>query len=1090
MKKNYIFTNLLFSLIAVTFFSQKSIAQTEKEKIEILAQYDLEKIRLLQNKLKESKKAEKEKVLKLAKLNNWPLIKENPDGSFDQLMGLYPDNSPKYFALDNADASKSTRANTLNSGGFLGLTLNGQNMTGGVWDGGPVRTTHQEFGGRISVGDGVTVLNNNSFHGTHVTGTISASGVQSSAKGMAPMANVKTFDWDNDEEEVLVEILDGLLLSNHSYGTPIANTPGAWYPGAYTADTKAWDEIHYVSPYYLMIVSAGNDGNNLNSNPSTTGFDKLMGNKTGKNNLVIANAQDASVSSTGQLISVQINSSSSQGPADDLRIKPDISGNGTGLYSCSSVLNSTYTTLSGTSMASPNVMGTLLLVQQHHNNLYQNFMRAATLKALACHTADDAGNPGPDAKFGWGLLNAKEAANVITNNGLSSWISEEKLNQGQTYSMTVKSVANTPLIATISWTDVPGVANTGVINDLTPALINDLDIRISQAGSTFYPWKLQSSATQNATRTSDNYVDTVESIKIDNPNGGDYTITISHKGTLVDGNQRFGLIVSGVSSSFGIVPLGYSQIKCSNQSATFNFNFKKTSGANVNLTSTNVPNGANVTFSNNNLSTNGTFSMTVSNLTNVIPGEYNIGVVGTNGSETETRYVTLRVYSNLFTPISIVSPTNGQTGISSTVILNWDKDVNAEEYTVQVATDVSFNSIFTTDLTTESTYTLTNLANETVYYWRVIPSNRCGISSNISANSFQTGILNCGLQFAATDYSDASIGIVPNSLASVPVNVSGGFIIGDVNVNMNISHTWVQDMKIYLDGPASIGSPRVTLFFEPCAGEDNIDATLDDAGFPLNCSVNPAISGIVIPYQSLSVLNGLQADGEWKLQIVDDYDNDGGSINSFSLDFCNIVPIQNTLNFVNNGINVLISSTKTIVSNDINASSPSQSSTSHVFTIVQTPTLGQLKKNGNTLVVGSTFTQEDVNQNVMTYVNAQTSPALDSFKANILNASSGWLSNRVIPISIQNQLGFETLSLDRTSIFPNPSNGIVTIQLPTSLSSETKMNLVDLQGRLILTKNSIQTTEQLNLESLQEGVYIINLESGNQKISRKIVLKR
>jgi hypothetical protein len=32
-------------------------------------------------------------------------------------------------------------------------------------------------------------------------------------------------------------------------------------------------------------------------------------------------------------------------------------------------------------------------------------MKSATLKGLACHTAFDAGNVGPDYVYGWGLLN-------------------------------------------------------------------------------------------------------------------------------------------------------------------------------------------------------------------------------------------------------------------------------------------------------------------------------------------------------------------------------------------------------------------------------------------------------------------------------------------------------------------------------------------------------------------------------------------------------------------------------------------------------------------------------------------------------------
>ncbi|MGK4566633.1 S8 family serine peptidase [Flavobacterium sp. 3HN19-14] len=86
-----------------------------------------------------------------------------------------------------------------------------------------------------------------------------------------------------------------------------------------------------------------------------------------------------------------------------MRIKPDITGNGTNLYSSLESSDSAYGNLTGTSMASPNVMGTLLLLQQHFKNKTQHFMKAATLKALACHTADDAGNVRSGCDFWLGI---------------------------------------------------------------------------------------------------------------------------------------------------------------------------------------------------------------------------------------------------------------------------------------------------------------------------------------------------------------------------------------------------------------------------------------------------------------------------------------------------------------------------------------------------------------------------------------------------------------------------------------------------------------------------------------------------------------
>lgn len=1073
--------------IFLLLFSLSATGQTQEQKKELLAQYDLSKIKQLAAVLSEKEKAEKEKALLAAQRNQWEVFKKNTDGSIDELMGLFPDGSPKYFSINNINAAISTRANQLHTGGGVGLNLNGQGMIGGVWDGGPARITHQEFGGRMMVGDGVTELNGNSFHATHVTGTVGAAGIDTDAKGMAFQATVKTFDWTLDEAEVLNEIQNGLLLSNHSYGTRLTNVP-SWYAGAYSQDALEWDMIHYISPYYLMVTAAGNDGNNNNENPSTPDFDKLTGNKNGKNNLVVANGLDAEIDSNGNLISVNINSASSEGPTDDFRIKPDITGNGTGVYSTNSNGDDQYTTLSGTSMASPNVMGTLLLLQQHYHNLYQKFMKSATLKGLACHTADDAGNPGPDAVFGWGLLNAKAAASAITNNGLNNWISEESLTQDQVYIKTVKSVAGQPLVATICWTDIPGIANNGVLNDPTPVIVHDLDIRITQGSSTFYPWRLQADATQFALRNGDNFVDTVETVTIDNANGGDYTILISHKGTLQTDKQDFSLIISGINSTFGFVPLGYNQVKCADETASFSFAFKNTGIGNVTLSAIDVPEGAIADFSQTTLNGNGNFDLFLSNLSAVEPGNYTIGVVATGANESETRYIELKILSADFDLITTVSPINGQTNVATAVMLSWESDINAENYTVEVATDISFNTVVWSETTQDTAVNITDLNSETVYYWRVKPWNRCGHATTHTTAGFQTGVFNCGLEFTATDFSAAVINNTANSIATIPINVSGGIVIADLDVTLDISHTWVQDMSIYLIGPPEIGSPSITLLEEPCGGEDDIVATLDDSGTLLSCGSNPAISGIIKPKQPLSELNGLPADGIWTLFVIDKYNNDGGVVNAVHLTFCNATPVENNLSFQNNGIITEVNSIKLISAAEINAVTPLQTDSSQQYTLLEPPSLGMLKKEGADLAPGDTFTQEDVNLNKITYANQLTEEASDHFVVSILNASSGWIPNSLVPVTIENNLGLATNNSLQIHIYPNPSKGMLTVTWSEQM--ETNIEVADLQGRIMLSKPFYTTVAEFDLSNLSDGIYMVSVQNEKIKTAKKIILKK
>ena len=193
-------------------------------------------------------------------------------------------------------------------------------------------------------------------------------------------------------------------------------------------------------------------------------------------------------------------------------------------------------------MASPNVTGTLLLLQEHYSNLNGGLMRAATLKGLALHTADEAGPNGPDAVYGWGLLNAKKAAETLTTAAASSGsaiVEELTLSQGQIYQITVQSNGVDPLMASISWTDPAGTVNNGT-NSTVPALVNDLDIRLDN-GATYTPWRLTSITTNG---TGDNIVDPYERIDVNNASGS-YTLTVTHKGTL-SGSQNFSLIVTGI----------------------------------------------------------------------------------------------------------------------------------------------------------------------------------------------------------------------------------------------------------------------------------------------------------------------------------------------------------------------------------------------------------------------------------------------------------------------------------------------------------------------------------------------------------------
>ena len=568
---------LLFVLILLV---NSLMGQTLEQREKMFESYDLQKINSFISELK-LVESQKKEMLESYLISHPDVKKEYYKD--ERLHVLYDiiDGKPIYIADFNRKAAYATKTNTLHPNGSLGLNLEGENMTVGVWEvGGYALGSHNEFvnsegTSRITFPDTNNPLTDISFHATHVCGTVGATGINSSAKGMAPKCSMVSYDFAGHKSETISEHLSsGMLVSNHSYGIIVDSDTPAWYFGCYNSGnivgspndgSAVWDGILRNSPYYLRVEAAGNDGLFSYTGGLGTGLDKLTFSACSKNNLVIANARvNVQFTPLGSSItSVSIAPSSNQGPTDDGRIKPDLAGRGTSVYSASNDANNDYGNATGTSMASPNVAGSLILLQEHYENLNGVFMKSATLKGLACHTAQDEADienlnspayPGPDPIWGWGLLNVEFAAQTISDAQSNLALLEENtLNNGEIYTTTVGISDSQKLMATICWTDLAGPTQNTILNSTTPVLVNDLDLRIyDSSGVEFFPWKLDLNNLPYAI-VGDNLVDNVERVEIESPQAGQYTITVSHKGNLtIPGN--------GPGGQGGIGPQDYSLI--------------------------------------------------------------------------------------------------------------------------------------------------------------------------------------------------------------------------------------------------------------------------------------------------------------------------------------------------------------------------------------------------------------------------------------------------------------------------------------------------------------------------------------------------
>jgi len=315
------------------------------------------------------------------------------------------------------------------------------------------------------------------------------------------------------------------------------------------------------------------------------------------------------------------------------------------------------------------------------------------------------------------------------------------------------------------------------------------------------------------------------------------------------------------------------------------FNYETYLGFNEETTfsTSNTPTGLNVAFSSNTAQTNNTpINITFSNTNAIAEGIYPITVIANSATVTKEVIINLSINNATFSEVVLTSPTDGMLGAGISQILTWEENIAYSSYDIEVSTDIGFTNVIDASTVKFNTYIPENLVSETTYYWRLKPKNICGEGTFGTPFSFTTAIINC-------KQKTGSNLPIPISASGTPTITSKiqfleDLPITDINVNLNITHTYLSDLIISLTSPAGT---IVVLTSNSCGEFRNIDATFDTQANGFICSnSSPSIQGTVKPLGSLAAFNGESLLGEWTLTIEDTAPNDGGMLNDFSLDVC------------------------------------------------------------------------------------------------------------------------------------------------------------------------------------------------------------
>lgn len=414
-----------------------------------------------------------------------------------------------------------------------------------------------------------------SFHGTHTSGSVAGDAAGSFgatnylastptalnhelADGMAPNAQLLVQDIGNDTSGCLAggPINDMFTQAVRAGASIHSASWGANTNGAYSANDALADRGLRDNESLLFVVAAGNQG-------SAAGSIGTPGNS--KSALTVGRV--------GHGGSLTVVGSSSRGPTDDGRIKPDIMAPGSSIVSAAGDTNSTGAaeapatqTMSGTSMSTPTVSGGAALMRQYFSegwyprgsrnaadalNPSGTLMKAVLLNGTNAITTNFGNN-----NYGWGRiwLDGNLYFSTTTAGGddnrrlrLFERTQLSGIRTGQVHDYVINGVAaGQELRATLTWADVPGLPGAAI------ALVNNLDLEVIGPGGTYLGNVL--AAGVSTTGGVADVRNTVEQVRLSAPAAGSYTIRV--RGTNVPGDgspnsalQGYGLAVSG---NFGL----------------------------------------------------------------------------------------------------------------------------------------------------------------------------------------------------------------------------------------------------------------------------------------------------------------------------------------------------------------------------------------------------------------------------------------------------------------------------------------------------------------------------------------------------------
>ena len=541
----------------------------------------------------------------------------------------------------------------------------------------------------------------------------------------------------------------------------------------------------------------------------------------------------------------------------------------------------------------------------------------------------------------------------------------------------------------------------------------------------------------------------------------------------------------------------YSQQVCLPVTADINMMTDSLAGFNseVSYTVEGLPAGATPVFGSNPAipSEPNTFSLDLNNV--IEDGIFEIVLVGTaSGITTVRRTFFLDLVYNDFSALTLDGPVQGEQGVSDVPAFSWADLPNVGSVTIEIATDPSFNDIVFTEsgITGTSFQPGSALDKNATYYWRLKPSNECGEGDATAVSAFRTESLACAEYSTNTPINISSVGL---DSAKMTVNSSLNGNVSDFNVRkIKGTHDLVKHIDVSVVSPSG---KEALLFTDLCGNTTQFDLGFDDEAASDMIPCPPTDGASYRPASSLSIFDNESGGGDWVLKAkVNSTQGNGGTLQEVIFEICSNVSLSNPSLEKNEPLCVKPGEFNPITDEFLLSDHPDNIDPEDlIYRVLSLPVNGSLQRGGVDLGIGSSFTQKDINDVIVYYVNDINSSATsDNFRFDV-SGGDGWFGAPLFNVNIDAVCITGTKDLyrqDGLTLFPNPAQSQINLRFEDQIGALLSIKIFNIQGQLLYQADHQTAGQTLPLSTrfLNSGMYIMEVQAGDQLYARKFNIQR